>query len=168
MHFSRLSTTALAAVTLATSCTAHSWIEEMRIIAPNGTFTTDAPGYPRGNVRRGPGVDPDNGMVHRLPPDGTPITVGLQPSDPMCMPSQQKQTQTDGSPRLKAAPGNLVALRYQENGHVTLPNVPPGKAPHSGTVYITAQRSHPEMKNFWMFTSSGMQMALEATRKESF
>ena len=135
MHFSRLSMTALAAVTFTSSCSAHSWIEEMRIIAPNATFT-DATGYPRGNAKRGPGVDPDKAMVHRLPPDGTPVDVGLQPKDVMCMPSQQKQVQSDGSPRLKAAAGDMIALRYQENGHVTLPQGQLGKEPNRGTVYI--------------------------------
>ena len=53
-------------VAIPTSAAAHSWVEEMRVIAPNGTFTTDAPGYPRAFVKRGPGVDPDAGMVHLL------------------------------------------------------------------------------------------------------
>ena len=52
------------------------------------------------------------------------------------MPQQQKQTQTDGSPRLKASPGAFVALRYQENGHVTLPQNQPGKPANRGNVYI--------------------------------
>ena len=52
------------------------------------------------------------------------------------MPSQQSQTQTDGSPRLQAAAGDGVALRYQENGHVTLPNNQPGKPTNRGTVFV--------------------------------
>lgn len=146
MHFSNLSTAALAAVAFAISSSAHSWIEEMRIIAPNGTFTTDAPGYARSNAKRLPGVDPDKAMVHILPPDGTPVEKGITPDDVMCMPSQQKQTQSSDSPRLEAAPGDMVALRYQENGHVTLPDINPAKPPNRGTVYIygTTQPSDDE------------------------
>ena len=112
---------------------AHSWVEQMNVIGSDGKFT-GAPGYARGNVLRGPGFNDDK-MVHLLPPDGrTQITI--QPSDPMCMPQQQTQTQSDGSPRLKAAPGAFVALRYQENGHVTLPQNQKGKPDNRGTVYI--------------------------------
>ena len=63
------------------------------------------------------------------------------------MPSQQQQKQSDGSPRLQASPGDMVALRYQENGHVTLPDIVKGKpAPSRGHVYIygTTQPSQDE------------------------
>ena len=112
---------------------AHSWVEQLNVIGSNGKFT-GAPGYARGNILRGPGFNDDK-MVHLLPPDGRTQTT-IQPSDPMCMPQQQTQTQTNGSPRLKAAPGAFIALRYQENGHVTLPQNQPGKPNNRGTVYI--------------------------------
>ncbi|KAL8741100.1 MAG: hypothetical protein Q9184_008425, partial [Pyrenodesmia sp. 2 TL-2023] len=124
---------ALAAATLLTSVSAHSWVEDMRVIAKNGTFV-GAPGYPRAFAKRGPGVNPDKEMVHLLPPNGRANKV--LDSDPMCMPSQQQPKQSDGSPMLNAAPGDMVAVRYQENGHVTLPENQPGKAPNRGTVYI--------------------------------
>jgi hypothetical protein len=54
----------------------------------------------------------------------------------MCMLSQQEQVQTDGSPRLQAATGDAIALRYQENGHVTLPDNQPGKLANRGTVFV--------------------------------
>ena len=65
----------------------------------------------------------------------------------MCKQSQSSQYQADGSPRLQAAPGALIALRYQENGHVTLPNNQPGKPPNRGLVYIygTSQPKFPEL-----------------------
>ena len=148
MHLSPVSKAALAAVAFAISTSAHTWIEQMRIIAPNGTFTTDAPGYARSNAKRLPGVDPDKAMVHILPPDGTPVDVGITPKDAMCMPSQQQQTQTGDSPRLKAAPGDMVALRYQENGHVTLPDTNPGKALNRGTVYIYGTTQPSTNENF--------------------
>ncbi|KAL8795812.1 MAG: hypothetical protein Q9195_001692 [Heterodermia aff. obscurata] len=130
------------------SSSAHTWVEQMRVIAPNGTFTTGAPGYARSNAKRLPGVDPDKAMVHILPPDGTPVDVGISPKDPMCMPSQAQATQSSDSPRLKAAPGDMVALRYQENGHVTLPNTNPGKAPNRGTVYVYGTTQPSPTENF--------------------
>ena len=126
-----------AQVAFATLSSAHSWVEQLTVIDPNGTFT-GAPGFARGNVPRGPGFS-DPLMVNLLPPDGRPINEGsggILKTDLMCKDSQKQQVQTDGSPRLQAAPGSLVALRYQENGHVTLPNTQKGKPANRGTVYI--------------------------------
>ncbi|KAL8700252.1 MAG: hypothetical protein Q9201_005549 [Fulgogasparrea decipioides] len=135
MHFTTKSSLALAAATLAASVSAHSWVEDISVIANNGTFVGE-PGYPRGFAKRGPGVNPDKEMVHLLPPNGRPTGNQILDSDPICMPSQQQPKQSDGSPMLKAAPGDMVALRYQENGHVTLPQNQPGKPSNRGTVYI--------------------------------
>ncbi|OAP65145.1 hypothetical protein AYL99_01117 [Fonsecaea erecta] len=114
--------------------TAHTWIEQLMVIAPNGTLVGQ-PGFARGNVLRGTPGFSDPTMVNLIPPDGRPINQ-IQPSDLMCKSSQTSQTQTDGSPRLQAAAGAGVALRYQENGHVTLPDNQPGKPPNRGTVYV--------------------------------
>ncbi|KAL8801748.1 MAG: hypothetical protein Q9200_006845 [Gallowayella weberi] len=126
---------ALVAASLLTSVNAHSWVEDINVIASNGTFV-GAPGYPRAFAKRGPGVDPDKAMVHLLPPNGRPTGNKILDSDTMCMESQQQPKQSDGSPALKAAAGDMVALRYQENGHVTLPQNQPGKPSNRGTVYI--------------------------------
>ena len=121
---------------MVSSVCAHSWVEQLSVIAPNGTFI-GAPGYARGNVLRQGGTNVDKAMVYLLPPDGRDPTQGILPSDPMCFPGHQQQaTQTDGSPRLKAAAGDLVAVRYQENGHVTLPQNQPGKPDNRGTIYV--------------------------------
>jgi len=56
------------------------------------------------------------------------------PSDRICKSTQQEHNQTQSSPALKAAANNLVALRYQENGHVTLPG---SRAPRTIYVYGT-------------------------------
>ncbi|KAL8942435.1 MAG: hypothetical protein Q9211_001378 [Gyalolechia sp. 1 TL-2023] len=135
MHFTLKSSFALAAATLLTAASAHSWIEEMSVIAKNGTLVGE-PGYPRAFAKRAAGVDPDKAMVHLLPPNGRPTGNKILDSDPMCMPSQQQPKQSDGSPMLKAAAGDMIALRYQENGHVTLPENQPGKPPNRGTVYL--------------------------------
>ncbi|KAL8735328.1 MAG: hypothetical protein Q9166_000873 [cf. Caloplaca sp. 2 TL-2023] len=135
MQLTMKSSLALVATSLLTSVSAHSWVEDMSVIAQNGTLVGES-GYPRAFAKRAPGVDPDKAMVHLLPPNGRATGNKILESDPMCMQSQQQPKQSDGSPMLKATPGDMVALRYQENGHVTLPQNPPGKPPNRGTVYI--------------------------------
>ena len=150
---------ALAALALFVAPTkGHSWVEEMDVINPTTGLFTGNPGYCRNNTKRTvPGFS-DPLMVHILPAAGQPAieerdtvpaldTTGVESNDTMCKHSQQTQFQSDGSPRLQAAPGDLVALRYQENGHVTLPQNQPGKQPNRGTVYIygTTQPKFPEL-----------------------
>ena len=135
--------TALAALALfAAPSAAHSWVEQLIAIDSTGTFTGN-PGYARNNtLRTAPGFT-DLLMVHILPADGQPTieerdldTMGIKPTDPMCKKFQQQQYQSNGSPRLSVAPGSLIALRYEENGHVTLPQNQKGKPADRGTVYI--------------------------------
>jgi len=52
----------------------------------------------------------------------------------MCRAEQSKGNQTAGSPALSASPGDMIALRYQENGHVSIPGA--GKPANRGTVSI--------------------------------
>lgn len=157
MHSS--AATALAALALLVSLSSqHSWVEEMDVIdLQTGTFT-GTPGYCRNNTKRtAPGFS-DPLMVHILPGQGQPSIeqrdtipatdlTGVTNDDKMCKMTQQTAYQADGSPRLQAAPGALVSLRYQENGHVTLPNNQPGKPANRGTVYIygTTQPKFPEL-----------------------
>ncbi|KAI4216565.1 MAG: hypothetical protein LQ351_001054 [Letrouitia transgressa] len=126
---------ALVALALSTSVSSHSWVEELMVIGNGGSFV-GTPGYPRAFVKRAAGVNPDAGMVHLLPPDGRAERNQILPSDPICMPTQQHQMQSDGSPRLKAASGDLIMMRYQENGHVTLPQTQQGKPANRGTIFI--------------------------------
>ncbi|RMZ76109.1 hypothetical protein DV737_g4970, partial [Chaetothyriales sp. CBS 132003] len=121
---------------------AHSWIEELTLIGTNGSFV-GTPGYPRANVlRTAPGFT-DTSMVNLIPPDGDRAVNDILTTDLICRSSQTSQTQTDGSPRLQAPAGAAVALRYQENGHVTLPENQPGKPDNRGTNYVygTSQSS---------------------------
>ncbi|EPS30372.1 hypothetical protein POX_b02619 [Penicillium oxalicum] len=114
---------------------AHSWVEQLTVIAPNGTFV-GLPGYARGNFPRTEHGFSDTKMTHLIPPDGRGDVNLILPTDRMCMDSQLEQAQTDGSPRLRAKAGDPIALRYQENGHVTLPWNQPGKPPNRGSVYV--------------------------------
>ena len=145
MYSSAASALAVLAI-VASPAVAHSWVEQMMVIGSNGQFTGQ-PGYARNNtLRTAPGFS-DLLMVHILPGQGQPTIEerdtpsqtdiqGIQSSDPMCKKTQQTQFQSNGSPRLKAAPGDMVALRYEENGHVSLPANQPGKPANRGNVYI--------------------------------
>ncbi|KAL9579685.1 MAG: hypothetical protein Q9212_004968 [Teloschistes hypoglaucus] len=135
MRFNTKNSLALVAATLTASASAHSWIEEVSVIASNGTMIGQ-PGYPRAFAKRVAGVNPDKAMVHLLPPNGRPEGNKILDSDPICIESQQQPKQSDGSPALTAAAGDMVSVRYQENGHVTMPENQPGKPPNRGTIYI--------------------------------
>jgi hypothetical protein len=120
---------------LYTPTSAHSWIEELTVIAPNGTFV-GTPGYARGNyLRTTPGYS-DTTMTYLIPPSSRENVTQILPSDKMCKDTQQEQKQSDGSPRLEASAGAAIALRFQENGHVTLPQNQPGKPANRGSVYV--------------------------------
>ncbi|KAE8360533.1 hypothetical protein BDV27DRAFT_161569 [Aspergillus caelatus] len=110
---------------------AHSWVEQLMVIAPNGTFV-GSPGYSRGNVLRSDPGYSDTKMQY-LVPDGR---NEILPTDLLCKDTQQQQVQSEGSPRLQASAGAAIALRYQENGHVTLPGNQLGKPENRGTVYV--------------------------------
>ena len=136
--------TAMAA--LSSTISAHSWIEQLTLISPTGQFT-GSPGYIRGFKDRKAQGFSDTSLVHILPKSDPleekrkrdiPDTdmAGITPDDSMCRKSQRAATNTPGFPRLKAAPGSMVALRYQENGHVTIPETQKGKPPNRGSVYI--------------------------------
>ncbi|KAJ6092693.1 hypothetical protein N7486_007982 [Penicillium sp. IBT 16267x] len=126
---------ALTALSLVACTSAHSWVEEIRVIAANGTLT-GAAGYARGNYLRTAAGFSDLTMTYLIPPDGQANVTVVYDSTKLCKDTQQNQTQTSGSPRLKADAGDAIALRYQENGHVTLPWNQPGKPPNRGTVYV--------------------------------
>lgn len=89
-------------------------------------------------------------MQNLLPPDGRPVTVGdkgLLKSDLMCKDTQTKPD-PEKSQRLQAAAGDFVALRYQENGHVTQPNNQLGKPPRGGKVFIYGTSQPSETDTF--------------------
>lgn len=112
---------------------AHSWNEQLTVIE-NGLFT-GSNGYPRGYVSRSdPGFN-DATMTYLLPPLASGRTR-VDDSDTVCAPTQQSVNQTDGYPRLRASPGSQIAIKYLENGHVTLPQNQPGKPQGGGTVFV--------------------------------
>jgi hypothetical protein len=139
---------------------AHTWVEQITVIASNGTFT-GAPGYARGNVLRTSPEFSDPQMTNLIPPDGRSTGTEILPTDLMCKSSQTIGNQTSGSPALIANAGDMVALRYQENGHVTLPQNQPGKPANRGTIFIygTTQPSNSDtllgIHNVWTVDGKG-------------
>ncbi|KAB8256751.1 hypothetical protein BDV32DRAFT_128634 [Aspergillus pseudonomiae] len=121
----------LSLLFLTSTVVAHSWVEQLMVIAPNGTFV-GSPGYSRRNVLRSDPGYSDTKMQYLVPEDRNE----LLPTDLLCKNTQQQQVQSEGSPRLQASAGAAIALRYQENGHVTQPGNQPGKPENRGTVYV--------------------------------
>ncbi|KAL0935335.1 uncharacterized protein CTRU02_209926 [Colletotrichum truncatum] len=110
----------LGAPQLATS---HTWVEQLNRVAANGTLVGPA-GFSNGWTGREKGFS-DPLFTNRMPEGGFS----------MCKQNLQGQQSPD-FPHLAAAPGDFVSLRYQENGHVTIPNSPPNKPLNRGTIFI--------------------------------
>ena len=119
---------------LPTQTIAHSWNDQLALIGPDGSFVGPY-GYPRAYVARDdPKYDGHSDMY--LVPSLESKRLHLDKTDMLCHPKQRTPNQTPKHPRLKAAPGSAIAMKYMENGHVTLPSAAPGKAPKGGQVYV--------------------------------
>lgn len=116
---------------LAGSASAHTWLEALRSIASNGAFTGE-PGYPRGFVGRDDASFSDDASTYRI--------LTKDASTPLCHPAQQVANGYTNPqyPRLNASVGSWIALTYQENGHVSAPQVPEGRPYRSGNIYVYA------------------------------
>ena len=114
---------------------AHSWVEQLMLIAANGTMT-GAAGYMRGYASRAVAGFSDNMDVYLLPPNGRSTGGTILATDPLCHPSQRSSNYSTDFPMLSVSASDYIAMRYQENGHVTLPDVNPTKPLNRGTVYI--------------------------------
>ena len=126
----------MAALAVAPGVLGHTWIEQMRNINDKGEYVGEY-GYPRGMVSKtDPGFD-GNSMNWELPGANGKGKVFITADTPLCHPSQRKQQQSsDKYPRLQATPGGFIAMRYMENGHVTLPNNQKGKPKKGGTIFV--------------------------------
>ncbi|CAK4031261.1 Hypothetical predicted protein [Lecanosticta acicola] len=119
---------------------AHSWVEEFQVISPNGSFVGER-GYSRGFVARDDPTFTGFSEEWILPAlaltnaDGTTRTR-INSSDNLCHPAQRTANYTAKFPKLKVSPGDYVAAKYLENGHVSLPWNITGKPPGGGTVFI--------------------------------
>ncbi|KAH7060996.1 hypothetical protein BKA63DRAFT_396111, partial [Paraphoma chrysanthemicola] len=114
----------------------HSWLEQLSNIAPNGTFYRF--GYPRGFADKGRAGFDQSANNWLLPPSSQSPTF-VNSGNLLCHPSQRTPSQMPRFPRLQALPGGTIALRYAENGHVTIPGGGRnllGKPKNGGTVFV--------------------------------
>ncbi|KAK3396404.1 hypothetical protein B0T20DRAFT_358184 [Sordaria brevicollis] len=122
---------AAALLAIAPLSEAHSWPEEVRRIAPNGTLVGPV-GYSRG---LGDGEN-QYMLIHNLD------------SALLYMPQRAKltkQSYKDTQPMAKAAPGDWVAIQYNENGHVSLsesPIIDRISPMNRGTIYLYGTNNH--------------------------
>jgi hypothetical protein len=130
----RILQTIVAALAVAPVTLAHTWIEQMRNLNDKGDYVGEY-GYPRGMIAKtDPGYD-GNKMNWEIPAyqGGLFITEDTI----LCHKAQRQQKQSsDKYPRLQAVPGGFIAMRYMENGHITLPNNQKGKPKKAGTVFV--------------------------------
>jgi hypothetical protein len=120
-------------LTLARLAAAHTWVEQLTNIAPNGTYVAGY-GYARSFVDRLPGFDQEANKW--LVPQQRSF---IDSTDLLCHPYQRTAIQSPMYPRLQASPGSVVAMRYAENGHVTIPGGGRGlrgKPNLGGTVFV--------------------------------
>ncbi|KAF9690610.1 hypothetical protein EKO04_011474 [Ascochyta lentis] len=132
---SRFLATTLAALAVAPLAMGHTWIEQLRNVNDKGEYVGEY-GYPRGMISKtdtGYNGDSMNWLLPVQP------KVFIDETSPLCHTSQTKQEQSsDKYPRLQAVPGGFVAMRYMENGHVTMvdPATGLGKPEKGGTVFV--------------------------------
>jgi hypothetical protein len=116
---------------------AHSWVEQLANIALNGSYVGSF-GYPRGFVDKSADSSFDQeANVWLLPPGRDPPFINK--IDFLCHPSQRVPNQVGSFSRLQTRPGNVIAMRYAENGHVTIPGGGldlVGKPEKGGTVFV--------------------------------
>ena len=115
----------------------------------NGTMVGNS-GYIRGTVSRRSPAFTDFQMQ----------SLVLDNQSDICKETQQITNYTGEFPPLQAQAGDFIALQYQENGHVTLPENTPQKS-NSGTVYVygtSSPRSGEKLStihNIWNIHGTG-------------
>lgn len=121
----------------------HSWVEQLQRIAKNGTMISPI-GYQRAYVGRDdPNFKGDTSDdLWQIPPNGRAAGAVIYANDSLCSPQQHVGAYTNSKyPQLVTAPGDYIAMRHQENGHVTLPTTQANKPRNRGTIYIYGTES---------------------------
>jgi hypothetical protein len=146
-------------VLTAHSANGHSWVEQLANIASNGSYVAGF-GYPRGFVdKSADGSFNQEADVWLLPPARNPPFINER--DLLCHPSQRVPNQAGSFSRLRTSPDTVIAIRYAENGHVTVPGGGidlVGKPEKGGTVFVfgTKQpRPDETLQNVLHWTSDG-------------
>ncbi|KAL1596604.1 hypothetical protein SLS60_009252 [Paraconiothyrium brasiliense] len=151
---------AAAVLACAPFTAAHSWVQQLRNVNNNGSYVGNW-GYPRGYCAKGDSCDP--GIINNFLIPATGLFI--DDSNLLCKNTQQKAVQEDAAkyPRLQAVPGMHIALRYSENGHVTLNGTPKEdtnkfKPSKGGTVFIygtTEPKEDEKLVNVLRWTKEG-------------
>ncbi|PVH98821.1 hypothetical protein DM02DRAFT_656962 [Periconia macrospinosa] len=165
MKASNFQAALVALISLAPVVVAHTWIDQLRNIDDKGNYVGDA-GYPRMKYVQGdkeynmdPGVAA-SGSIYLLPSIKEKTLPWISEETLLCHPFQRTAKQTPKYPRLKTTPGRFVAMRYLENGHVTLVGQEPNnwKANGNGTVFIygtTEPKEDEKLVNVLQWTQDG-------------
>ncbi|KAL2271077.1 hypothetical protein VTJ83DRAFT_448 [Remersonia thermophila] len=130
--------TAVCLAALAGAATAHTWPESTVRLAPNGTMIGN-PGFDRNHIPDGDASSfkvPPPGL-NKVEPDHKLVRAG--PLNAASYPPE--------FPMLSVAPGDWVAIRYRENGHVSRADSEPMAKPvNRGTVYLYGT-THNDLSN---------------------
>lgn len=156
---------AAALAACAPFASAHSWVQQIRNVDNNGNYVGDY-GYARGFCPKGePSCDP--GIVNNwlLPDPRTEPGLFISNKSLLCKATQRQPVQVDPAnyPRLKAVPGMHIALRYSENGHVSLNGTPSEdtnkwKPSKGGSVFVygtTAPKEDEKLVDVLHWTQDG-------------
>lgn len=146
----------IAVLATAPVALSHTWIEQLRNVNAQGEYVGEY-GYPRGMVSK---TDPGfNGFSMNIELPAYQGRVFINEDTPLCHPSQTKQVQSQNKyPRLQAVPGGFIAMRYQENGHVTKPDNQKGKPEKGGTIFVygtTEPKENEKLVNVLQWTQDG-------------
>ncbi|KAF2965122.1 hypothetical protein GQX73_g8450 [Xylaria multiplex] len=129
MSLKSVTVAAISLLAAVPTTNAHTWVEYLYQISSTGAFT-GKPGYPIGYIPRTQGVSDD---VHQ----NKILDTSTNPA--ICKPlSSSDATQY---PPLQAAAGDYIALQYQENGHVTQPELTL-RPYRGGNVYVYGTTQH--------------------------
>ncbi|KAI1752143.1 hypothetical protein F4782DRAFT_158677 [Xylaria castorea] len=120
---------AISLLAAAPTVNAHTWVEYLYHINSNGAFTGD-PGFPIGYIPRTQGVSDEVHQNKILDTSTNPV---------VCKPLSSSDTTQ--YPPLQASAGDYIALQYQENGHVTQPDLTP-RPYRGGNVYVYGTSQH--------------------------
>ncbi|KAI1423233.1 hypothetical protein F5Y12DRAFT_553786 [Xylaria sp. FL1777] len=129
MNLKGVTVAAISLLAAVPSTDAHTWVEYLYRIGSNGSFTGD-PGYPIGYIPRAQGVSDDVHQTKILDTSTNPV---------LCKPLSSSNTAQ--YPPLQAGAGDYIAMQYQENGHVTQPDLTP-RPYRSGNVYVYGTSQH--------------------------
>ncbi|KAI1179084.1 hypothetical protein F4777DRAFT_535497 [Nemania sp. FL0916] len=129
MSLKRVTIAAISLLSAAPTTNAHTWVEYLYHISSTGAFT-GKPGYPIGYIPRAQGVSDDQHQTKIMDTSTNPA---------ICKPMSSSNTAL--YPPLQAAAGDYIALQYQENGHVTQPDLTP-RPYRGGNVYVYGTQHH--------------------------